>query len=292
MKYQLDPNCSLRVAVGDAARAQLDAALNRARRGDGAAAVHALRTHCKKLRALLRLVRDGMPDCFREENAAFRDAARLLAPLRDESVVLRTHDALLSSFGGAIAVPAARDVRERLELRLAGADAPALAEQIEALLAEVAARLEAARDRIARWHLHGSDARIIYCGMKRTYRRARRTRAAALGSADSARFHEWRKRVKYHWYHLRLVSALCAGRLDERERQMDRLGKLLGEAHDLAVYEHYLHEVGGPSSPAADCAVLSALSAYRRAELQQRAIEQSAGLFAGKPAAIVAALVA
>lgn len=291
LKYQLDPGRSLRVAVGDTARAQLDAALRRARRGDGdgARAVHAVRTHLKKLRALLRLVRAGMPAVYKEENGALRDTARLLAPLRDANVVLRTHDALLASFGGAIDVPAAGDLRGRLEQRFGNGRAPGA--ELEQTLAEVIARLEAARERVPHWHLHGSDARIVYRGMKWTYRRARRAGAAAAGGDDPARFHEWRKCVKCHWYHLRLVAALSEGRLEGRERRINRLGKLLGEAHDLAVYEHYVAELCG-AAPPADCAALLALAAYRRVELQQRALRESAGLFADKASAALASLVA
>lgn len=274
----------MRVAVRDVARAQLEAALSTAR-GAGTCpdTVHELRMHCKKLRALLRLVRDGLRDDYAPENAAFRDAAGLLAPLRDAEVVLRTHETLLSSFGGAIDVPAAEDVRARLRARVEGADAAAL-------IAGVIERLEEARERVSRWHLHGSDARTIYRGLKRTYRRAQRTRAAALGSTDPRHFHEWRKRVKYHWYQLRLVSALCSGRLDARARQIDRLGKLLGHAHDLAVYEHYLRDIGGRSPPA-DLAALLALSAYRRDALQGQALEESDALFAEKAKTLFAALV-
>lgn len=46
-------------------------------------AVHQAHVHCKRLRALLQLLRNIHPDLARFENASIRDAAAQLAYLRD-----------------------------------------------------------------------------------------------------------------------------------------------------------------------------------------------------------------
>jgi CHAD domain-containing protein len=291
LKYRLDPHELLDAAVRKLAAAQLDKALDRVERDPlGEETIHRLRTDCKKLRALLRLVRDGMPERYGIENVMFRDTARLLAGLRDAGVVLRTHDALMESFGAAVRIPAAPSVRERLRARVGEADAPDALERVGARVSEAARRLRDARRRVEQWRIAGSDQRLLlYRGMKRTYKRARRARAAALDSADPRRFHEWRKRVKYHWYQLRLVSALADGAFAERTRRMGHIAQRLGEAHDLAVYAQHLHELGG-RSPGADFEALLALAAYRRAKLERAALERSAVLFEDKPKGLLGPL--
>ena len=58
-------------------------------------------------------------------------------------------------------------------------------------------------------------------------------------TSDAALFHEWRKRVKSHWYHVRLLESLHSG-ARARARTLDRLETLLGDAHDLAMLQQTL----------------------------------------------------
>lgn len=52
--------------------------------------VHEARKRTKEVRALLRLTRDEIGrDAYKRENARLRDAARLLAPVRDAQVLAR-----------------------------------------------------------------------------------------------------------------------------------------------------------------------------------------------------------
>ncbi|MFQ5486316.1 MAG: CHAD domain-containing protein, partial [Desulfobacterales bacterium] len=62
-------------------------------------AVHEARKTCKRLRAVLRLIRDEVrTSYYRQENVRFRDASRLLAPARDSAVMVETLDALVTRF--------------------------------------------------------------------------------------------------------------------------------------------------------------------------------------------------
>src|SRR5690348_17534612 len=80
-----------RIAVGRA-----EAALERLREGkageiDTAEAVHGARKDMKKLRTVLRLLRDALgKKRYRRANAHFRDAARALSASRDAEVKLQT----------------------------------------------------------------------------------------------------------------------------------------------------------------------------------------------------------
>jgi CHAD domain-containing protein len=62
---------------------------------DPVTAVHDARKNLKKTRALLRLARPGLAkQVYRRENAAIRDAARLISGARDADVMLQTVDRL------------------------------------------------------------------------------------------------------------------------------------------------------------------------------------------------------
>ncbi|HYN14009.1 MAG TPA: CHAD domain-containing protein, partial [Burkholderiales bacterium] len=58
--------------------------------------IHELRRELKRARAGLRLLRQAVGDpAYTRENAALRDAARPLAPVRDATVVLQALDRLV-----------------------------------------------------------------------------------------------------------------------------------------------------------------------------------------------------
>jgi CHAD domain-containing protein len=86
MAYRFMLNEPIPQAERRIAHEQLNKACEQLDRADSAElgeAVHDVRTRCKKLRGLIRLVRPAMKDVeYRSANTAFRDAARLLSPIR------------------------------------------------------------------------------------------------------------------------------------------------------------------------------------------------------------------
>ena len=66
-------------------------------------AVHESRRDLKKLRALLRLARASLGgEIYRRENAAYRDAGRVLSAVRDAGVLLHTFDKLRGELAGLV----------------------------------------------------------------------------------------------------------------------------------------------------------------------------------------------
>ena len=201
--------------------------------GDLSQAVHEARKDLKKLRAVLRLVRDDLGDAvYRSENVRFRDAGRMLSGARDAQVKLDTLVALrerfddrLSADGTALFVHALDGERERL----ADPDGGALA------LDRAAGAIEAGRDGVAEWPFHEDEWSLIGPGLKRSYRRGRNRFRDVRAEASDEGVHEWRKRVKDLWYHLRLVRNAKKSVLGEAADEAHELSDLLGDHHDLAV---------------------------------------------------------
>ncbi len=193
--------------------------------------VHDTRKHCKKLRGLIRLVRPGMEDEYDRANAAFRDAARQLSPLRDAHALLGTFDDMITISG------------DRLPSGGLGAVRRALAENAEAALAadDNQERIEKAHElieagvaRIPYWDV-SEPMEAMHEGVAKTYGRGRDGLEASIERGAVQDRHEWRKRVKYGWYHTRLLVAASPAILGPLAKRMHDLSDALGDDHDLAI---------------------------------------------------------
>ena len=247
-------------------------------------AVHQIRKRCKKLRGLLRLVRGACPD-YAAENAAFREMARSISGLRDTQALIEAYDALAIRAGEAVDRQAMGLIRRRLTLQQkeAGADDAAL----EAKLGELRKGLVSARKRAERWRVEQDGFAAIAPGLEKTYRRARLAMADARRAGTPRQFHEWRKRVKYHWYHMRLLKELWPAEMAAREGEADRLGELLGDDHDLAVFRQSLLDDPQAYGDLRTVQIFVELLDARRHELQAQAQSLGARLLAEKPRRLV-----
>jgi len=279
---QADP--SLEAALRRIAREQIGSALGslEATGEERAAAVHDVRKRCKKLRGLLRLVRPAFPG-FAAENAALRDIARLLGGTRDASVLQQTFDAVARGEAAASLDPAAL---ASLRTRLAPPEQEGAAVDLDALFAEARTRLEEVGTRAAGWSLRADGWDALAPGLTDSYARARRARKLAAAKPTTERHHDWRKRVKDHWYHTRLLRRIQPAELDPRSERARELSELLGHHHDLHVLEEAL-SVRPVAKRAPEAAkFLRRLARDGRVSLEERAQDLGRELQADEPAAL------
>lgn len=246
-----------------------------------AAAIHSARKDMKKLRALLRLVREELgEEVYRAENERYRDAARLLSRRRDAEAKLETLAALEERFGDELPAGAARawgvELEEERDEILA-----ASAEDMEALVGRAATAIEAGREEIAAWPPIGDSWSALGPGLLRAYRRGRRELKRTRSEPTAEHVHRWRKRVKDLWYQLRLLRKAWPELLEGSVDQTHRLADLLGDHHDLAV----LAEDLGARPGIARREELAGLIARRQTELLSAALELGARVYAEKPGA-------
>ncbi|QDT17940.1 CHAD domain-containing protein [Alienimonas californiensis] len=261
MSFQFEPNEPVADGLRRIAREQLDKALAEV---DGAAggpadadlaeAVHEVRKRGKKLRALLRLVRPAFGG-YAEENAAVRDATRRLSALRDATAVIETHDRLMDRYEDFVQRRAFGPVRaaltrHRKELEAIEPDGLDAGPPVSERLAAAGADLRTVRDRVDSWTLKEEGFDALAGGFAKTYKRARRSMAAAVDRPTPQQFHQWRKRAKYHRYHLRLLRDVWPEALGPRRDEAVRLSDLLGHEHDLTVYAATV--LDAPDPPAHD----------------------------------------
>ena len=237
-----------------------------------AEAVHESRRDLKKLRALLRLARESLGDeVYRRENAAYRDAGRVLSAVRDAGVLLHTFDKLRGDLAGLLPT----GTLERMEHGLTHAlHAAARTLDPGKRLPEVVAALTAARERTEHWPLPGEakDSWPALDGsLVKTYRRGRRAMRCAAKLPAEGDFHEWRKQVKHLGYQLRLLRPLLGHRFKRKGKRLAALGDLLGNEHDLAVLALTLTRNHPEALPAVGI-VVRHIDAHRRA-LQHAALK-------------------
>lgn len=212
----------------------------------GGASVHRARKSCKKMRALLRLLRPGLDKATRRESRLIGAAAARLGPSRDATVRLRTLDALLARYSQHVSPAGFLPLKAYLEHRESAAIRQ-LPEAIDRFRGEI----EAARSRVDRWVLLKPGAKTLRKSLQASFSEGQAAmRAASEMNAPAALFHTWRKRSKALWYGCRLLNPVWPERLAIEETDLHTLDELLGEHNDIAVLLDLVERKGERALPA------------------------------------------
>ncbi len=250
--------------------------------------IHEARKCCKRLRAVIRLVMGQDGAFFSEEDAFVRDAARELSWLRDTDAMLDTCAKLRASCRS----PGVNRYLSRIQSRLRRLRRRAeRGREPEARrLKRFAVRMRNAAERVLFWPVARANEGDLQAGFEESYRGARRAFRRALAEPLQENFHAWRKHVKRHGYHLRLLREIWPEGVRERLSEVDRLGELLGAERDVAMLADLV--AGGIRSlrPTRDEAAVIEFVEQRRVGLLADAIERGERLMAGGPADLFARL--
>lgn len=281
MSFRFQRGESIAEGLRRTAREQAEQALAQASATDrdSALRVHDARKCTKKLRSILRLARPHLGEKFRIENAFIRDAARRLSASRDAAVLLSTFDELVKKQPDDLRAEASA-IRELL-VRNVSENAPAACSEEQ--LAAFADDMRELLERIDEWIIAAPEFEAVGDGLVRSYRDGRRAMKRVVDSHDTVDWHEWRKRVKDHWYHVRLLRNAWKPVMKTWQQELESLSDLLGEEHDLAVLSErvaalQVARAGAPS-------LLDAIGG-RRKKLQSAALPLGERIYAEKPKAL------
>lgn len=263
-------DANLQAGLRRIAREELGLVLARLGQIEQPEAVHSVRKSLKKTRAMLRLVRTGM-DVQPAENAALREVAMALASRRDAAARLITFDSLFPEPPGTL-----RPLRDHLA---AGSQTPGVG-----LPPDLPDMLKEIRKRADKWSLRGKDANILYQGLTDTRRKAiRAAKAARTEPMSELLIHNWRKRVKDHWYQARLFAPCWPELFKPIVESADRLGEDLGRHHDLSLFADLIGTLPAKIVPPPARRLLAAAIDDVRMRITETAFPASARLFAGDP---------
>ena len=194
-------------------------------------AVHEARKSIKKVRALLRLVRPHLGSVYNRLNRSLRDIARELSEYRDADALLETFQKLRPALKG---VPASRltafrrELAERKRKLHQGAD---LARQ----RAQLCGALQALLPEVETLTVAPEEFAAIDTGFASSYRQGREALRRAARRVSGENLHEFRKRVKDHWYHIRLLEDVWIEMMPTYEAALKQLETALGEDHNLVL---------------------------------------------------------
>lgn len=250
--------------------------------------VHNLRKRIKKIRAVLRVARSELGDSYTQENDWFKKTARSLSDIRDAHALIETWDRVDTFRQGYLTRRQWEAVRRHLgrKQRSALRDLSPIGHRIEQLKGE----LEEHRSVVKNLQMDFFDDEFPRSGIRRTYARGRKAMQEAYEVQTQASFHEWRKRVKYHWYHLRLLTDLWPGLLKGWRKVAGHLADILGDEHDLTVLQTAFEKDGSLAGSDATYVQVIQLVQNRQEILRKGALPLGKRLFAEKPKCLNARL--
>ena len=259
-------------------------------------AVHEARKAMKRIRALLRLVRFEIGEkAYRFENSAMRETARLLSEVRSAAVMTNGVETIRGMYGLFLAPDTFGELAERLAIRHDRTEQRVMEDP--EIIPEVVARLERAHGRYSSWPTD-PEARDVYGfgirdsfeavgpGLQHTYRRGRRGMVAAYKRPSPANFHLWRKRVKYLRHQFELLTPLWPEVLLGMALTLERVGRLLGEDHDLAELLRLMADRPDLCPNPVERSLLKALASQRRFDLQTASRILGRRIYAETPASL------
>ena len=184
------------------------------------------------------MVRDRLgEDQYKQENARFRDLGRKLAQLRDSKVQIKTLDHLIDHFDDIATPKTFTEIRRELRVDYRREYQRVLDEGV---IISVKNELKDARDAIASWTIESDDWSTVNKSLKRVYKRGYKGLDKALSEPTAENLHQWRKRVKYLRYQLKILSPMWSSLIKKWVDLTHDLSDYLGDDHDLAVLKEYV----------------------------------------------------
>lgn len=285
MSFYLERAEHVDKAIKRIVRAQLEDGLDHLRQKTlRDEAVHEIRKDLKRIRAVLRLVRDDLgEDVYRRENTCFRDAGRPLTEVRDARVLLETLEQLAAGANGALPARTLEPIRKGLQRHYRAVRKQVVGEQDAA--ATVKKVVQDALERLDDWPIEHDGWAAVGSGIRAVYKKGCRAFAASGNDASAETWHEWRKQAKYLWHQVQVLEPLWEEVLNKLGDEVHRLTQILGDDHDLFVLHEMLVKEPERYGPGPALEVVLALSDRRRQELRQQARPLGERIYLDSPGA-------
>ena len=247
-------------------------------------AVHEIRRTIKRFRAILRLIRDEIGyAAFYRENRFYRELSARLSPMRDEAMLRQT---ILKSGDGH---------REFLQEKEKKRLQEVFRERIERSRKEYQVRyggfeqlvedLEKGRARIPSCCRFREDPDLFRTGLKRVYRRGRKSLFRIREDYSLEDFHEYRKQTKYLLHQVELLRPIFPRLLKAYTGSVAGHAELLGEIRDLDRLELYLKDAPRREIPASGKKSAMSEIIRRRDPLMGKVFRRAGLIYAEKPGA-------
>lgn len=242
--------------------------------------IHEARKSLKKIRGALRMVEPELGRIYRAENARIGAVGRQLSVLRDAKAVIEVFDGLIEKYNGSLQKNAFAAIRRGLEKKKRETEQGA---NVPRVVARALTALRTTGRHASTWSLKRDGFQAIAPGVELRYRRGRSAMARAEKDPTPENYHEWRKRVKDHWYHVRLLESLWTDVMQAREGSLKDLETWLGDDHNLVVLRGKLEEGPEGFGEARDIQLFLSLVDQHQKELRGNALSLGQRIYEEKP---------
>jgi len=240
-------------------------------------AIHEARKSLKKIRGAMRLMRPELDSVYPAENAWFRDVGLRLAQFRDAGAMIETFETLRRKYRAALGRRRLSSIHRGLIARREQHG------KIDEVVLPLAAALRSSAQRIRTWPLTADGFAALAPGLESTFRKGRKAMNRARRAPTPENYHEWRKRVKDHWYHVRLFEKYWTGAMESYEKSLKDLETWLGEDHNLVVLEQTLLDEPILHTNSADVELFFQLIAKDHKDLRGKALSTGKHIYGQKP---------
>lgn len=244
-------------------------------------AIHEARKSLKKIRGVMRLVQPELGRIYQSENQRIGALGRKLSELRDAEAIIEVFNSLVEKYKGSLRSDALASVRRGLEKSKRDTEQAVDPAQT---VRQAVTTLRSLRKRANTWPLKSDGFNTLAPGLEDRYRRGRKAMAVARKDQTPENFHEWRKRVKDHWYHVRLLESAWTDLMEARESSLKDLETWLGDDHNLVVLCGKVQDQPEAFGETADIQLFLALSAQYQKELRDNSLSLGERLYEEKAA--------
>ncbi len=285
MAYRFRISETLGAGTRRIAREIIDVAVRLASDNDQPLVVrtHGARKGVKKLRGLIRLVTpiSKSPEALKDTDLLLKRAARIMARRRDDDVIYLILDKMAGE--GTKGFRPRNVTRVFKELTSQGKGKTRNAADKKDFTEFLAIISDLRRD-VAAWDFQQSDLHALDWGYIATYREARTWMLQILEKPTDKRLHGWRRLVKYHSYHTRLLENIKAGFDNKRIEKTKRLEEILGHHHDLVMLKERIR--GLPKKRRQEQVYRNIMARVKKRcrALEVKALSLAADLFTDVPA--------
>jgi CHAD domain-containing protein len=202
-------------------------------------AIHESRKSMKKIRAVLRMIRDeiGYSSYYRE-NIFYRDLSRNLSEIRNFEVLTCSVQTLQKDLSNTIPPDVFISLKEELDRqqeKLTGGP-----DRLFRLLKKTAGEIKIGRKRIYDFPIRHDDFRAFEGGLFRMYRQGKRYLRDARKNPSPTQLHNLRKRMKYFWHQMEILQPIFPGPMGAYASTLESIAENLGVYHDLQVLQDFL----------------------------------------------------
>jgi len=208
------------------------------------ASIHEIRKSIKRIRAVLRLIREEIGySTYYRENVFYRDMSRSISDLRTYNVLILSLENLLSDLSKNLPSKKVEPLIASIRLQRDNKLSEILTD--DKALRDLSVSFTEARKRIPDLPVEHDGFEVFAGGIFRMYQQGKDFLSSAQTETGTHLLHNMRKRMKYLWYQIEILKPIYPGALKAFANSLEDISERLGIYHDLAVLSEFLQEHDG-----------------------------------------------